>query len=180
MLGILKRFVSTAILRTRKTSPPATADDAGNEDGADLRDIAQDPVRPETLDVGRPAENPIQRPSRPGNVDRGQDTFRAADVHVVPVQRSAQRPVVVIRPNIPRDCILCGEMICGCWWHRSQNSWESIYGLCKTDANDLSRLGGEVLMRQGDVIRIKRAMPGPTSRRIGASLLALQRGKEIR
>lgn len=43
-----------------------------------------------------------------------------------------------------RDCLICGQMICGCKWHRRPYSLAQKYGLCQTCYSGLSNRVGEV------------------------------------
>lgn len=49
-----------------------------------------------------------------------------------------------------RNCLLCGEMICGCVIHSRGIAMQAIYGLCHSCTSDLQHLCGEAVDRKGD------------------------------
>ena len=49
-----------------------------------------------------------------------------------------------------RDCLLCGAMICGCWWHTGRISMAGIYGLCLSCSLAVGARAGEKVVANGD------------------------------
>ena len=49
-----------------------------------------------------------------------------------------------------RNCLLCGDMICGCKFHRQPQALATLYGLCRSCSVPLGRRLGEHLKSEGD------------------------------
>ncbi len=57
---------------------------------------------------------------------------------------------VAVRPKA-RQCLICGDVICGCPIHTAKDSMQSVYGICDACTDGIAGRLGEKRVVSGEV-----------------------------